>query len=115
MKIGFFGGGPVALTVLARILAEPRWQVVFIHPRAEDDEPLIGLAEENGIPVMKERNINSAAALAYIRGRRADLLLSINTKQIFKSELLSIPPLGAVNLHGGLLPRQRGGGGPMWP
>ena len=37
-----------------------------------------------------------------------DLVISINASQKFKSEILALPRLGCINVHGALLPRYRG-------
>jgi len=109
MKIGFFGGGAQALAILERIASEH--EIVFVHPRWVDDPLAIDFARSQNLVVLEDRDINSPPALHEIARSGAELLVSANAKQIFKKDLLDIPSLGAINIHGGLLPRQRGGGG----
>jgi len=66
------------------------------------------IAQKYGIPVYRPDNINSEDFRSFLKEREVDLILSASATQIFKSELLAIPKLGAVNLHGGMLPRYRG-------
>jgi methionyl-tRNA formyltransferase len=53
-------------------------------------------------------NINSNENLEFFRSQSYDLMISISGNQIFKSELLSIPKMGILNLHSSLLPMYRG-------
>ncbi|MCX7977427.1 MAG: formyltransferase family protein [Bdellovibrionaceae bacterium] len=51
---------------------------------------------------------NSPEALSWIRSGGFDLILNARTRFIFKRELLGIPRIGCINIHHGLLPKQRG-------
>lgn len=111
MHIGFFGGGPQAFSALSALVAEPGWTIDFVHPRTDDDLIATELSETFGYAILDVSDVNSEAGLAFIRRFDSDLFVSINEKQVFKSPLLAVPRLGTINLHNGLLPRQRGGGG----
>ena len=86
-------------------------QIVFVHLRSADDRVLRELCLSASIDILDHRNVNAADTLDQIKNYEPQLLVSVNAKQIFKSELLSIPEIGAINVHNGLLPLQRGGGG----
>lgn len=105
LRIAFFGGGAQAAAALGSLVRHH--DVVLVHPRFGRDDEICGF----GLPVLDHANVNSDAALADISAATPDLIVSVNAKQIFRAPLLAIPPLGAINLHNGLLPRQRGGGG----
>lgn len=67
------------------------------------------VARKHNILVLKPRDINSKDFLQYIKSiLKPDLIVSISASQIFRDELLKIPPLGCVNLHAGPLPRYAG-------
>jgi methionyl-tRNA formyltransferase len=66
------------------------------------------LARSRGIPVHLPANPNRPEFVALIRSLSPDLLLSFWYRRLLCRELLEIPRLGAVNLHGSLLPRYRG-------
>lgn len=66
------------------------------------------LAVANGIPVFQPVSVNDAAALQQLRELHADLFVVVAYGQILSAELLAIPRLGAINLHGSLLPKYRG-------
>jgi len=65
-------------------------------------------AEVLGIPVLATEDVNDPRSLATIHGRRPDLMVVVAFGQILGSEILSLPRLGAVNLHFSVLPRWRG-------
>jgi methionyl-tRNA formyltransferase len=65
-------------------------------------------AEVLGIPVLATDDVNDARSMAAIHARRPDLLVVVAFGQILRKELLSLPRLGAVNLHFSILPRWRG-------
>lgn len=111
MRIGFFGGGEQALAALEALAAESGFEIAFVHPRMAGDAGLADFAQRQGAGILTTPNVNDPKTLAAVRTYAIDLILSINCKQIFKRELLSLPRLGAINLHNGLLPLQRGGGG----
>ena len=66
------------------------------------------LAQSHGIPVHVPANPNRPEFVSMIRALSPDLLLSFWYRRLLCRELLEIPRLGAVNLHGSLLPRYRG-------
>ncbi|MGP0068460.1 MAG: methionyl-tRNA formyltransferase [Isosphaeraceae bacterium] len=65
-------------------------------------------AQARGIPVHQPEDVNAAASLELIRGIGPDLLITAAYGQILSADLLSIPRLGGINLHGSVLPSYRG-------
>lgn len=70
--------------------------------------PMKQLAEANGTPVFQPQKANSEDALARLREFAADLFVVAAYGQILSADLLSIPRLGAINVHASLLPKYRG-------
>ncbi len=66
------------------------------------------LLERYGIPYVHETDLNSRESLERLREWKTELLISISCPQIFKKDLIELPPLGCLNLHGSLLPDYRG-------
>ncbi len=64
--------------------------------------------KEAGKAFLTFDNINSPKALDKLKELDIDLILNARTRSIFKKELLSLPRLGCINIHHGLLPDQRG-------
>jgi methionyl-tRNA formyltransferase len=66
------------------------------------------LAKENGIQTHKLRDINSTQSLELMQASKADLFVSMSFNQIFRSEVIQLPPFGIINCHAGKLPFYRG-------
>lgn len=66
------------------------------------------------VSVQVEKNINRDGFINQAQSLNLDLILSISCGQKLKSELLSIPTEGAINLHGSLLPKYRGRATAFW-
>ena len=61
-----------------------------------------------GIAVLQPENVNAQESLEQIHQLRPDLLVTAAYGQILSAELLAIPILGGINLHGSILPAYRG-------
>jgi len=66
------------------------------------------LASEHGLPTITPEDPNSPEVVAMIAAAKPDFLFSFYYRKMLGAELLSIPPRGAYNMHGSLLPRYRG-------
>jgi len=65
-------------------------------------------AIRRGIRVEQPENINALESLELVRELAPDLLVTAAYGQILSAELLTIPPMGGINLHGSILPSYRG-------
>jgi len=65
-------------------------------------------ALEREVPVFQPESVNEAEAVERIRALEPDFLVTAAYGQILSAELLGVPRLGAVNLHGSILPAYRG-------
>ena len=65
-------------------------------------------AEALGVPVLQPESINAPEGLELVRNLKPDLLVTAAYGQILSAELLSIPAMGGINLHGSVLPKYRG-------
>src|SRR3954471_10660894 len=70
--------------------------------------PIKRAAIERGIPVLQPENVNAPESLDLIRTFAPDLLVTAAYGQLLSPELLALPPLGGINLHGSILPAYRG-------
>ena len=66
------------------------------------------LAQAAGVPVLSPNTPNTPAIISHITTLQPDLILSFYYRRLLGQALLAIPRLGAINLHGSLLPRYRG-------
>jgi methionyl-tRNA formyltransferase len=70
--------------------------------------PVKRLAESFGIPVYQPLRIRERAALDHIRSCGAECAVVVAYGQILPQAFLDSFPLGAINVHGSLLPAYRG-------
>lgn len=115
LRLVFLGTGSFALPTF-RGLYETGHQVVGLVTQPDRTgrghhrhvNPLKELAEENSTPVFQPAKANDADSIARLQDFEADLFVVAAYGQILSAELLSIPRLGAINLHASLLPKYRG-------
>ncbi len=70
--------------------------------------PMKETAQSAGVPVFQPEDVNAPESLDELRRIDADVFIVAAYGQILSAELLSIPKLGAYNLHASLLPKYRG-------
>jgi UDP-4-amino-4-deoxy-L-arabinose formyltransferase/UDP-glucuronic acid dehydrogenase (UDP-4-keto-hexauronic acid decarboxylating) len=66
------------------------------------------LAAENNIPVYAPEDVNHPLWVEKIKAMSPDVIFSFYFRQLLSQDILDIPPVGAMNLHGSLLPLYRG-------
>ncbi len=66
------------------------------------------LAFAHYLPVYQPQDPNDPAFVAAMAGLQPDLLFSCYYRHMLKPPLLELPRLGALNLHGSMLPQYRG-------
>ncbi|HEY4576154.1 MAG TPA: methionyl-tRNA formyltransferase, partial [Thermoanaerobaculia bacterium] len=71
-------------------------------------------AAAEGIPVLQPEKAHAPEFVAELRALAPDLSVVVAYGQILKPEVLSIPRLGSVNIHGSLLPELRGAAPVQW-
>jgi methionyl-tRNA formyltransferase len=75
-------------------------EIWFRTPRA--------IAEKSGIPVFDEDNLKNPVWIERIRSYSPDYIFSFYYRNMLPKEILEIPRIAAMNLHGSLLPKFRG-------
>lgn len=87
-------------------------RAVFTHLDNPDENlwfrSVAELAASNDIPVYAPDNINHPLWIDRIKEMKPDIIFSFYYRKIISKKILEIPPQGALNLHGSLLPRYRG-------
>ncbi|MDY4803842.1 formyltransferase family protein [Campylobacter sp.] len=107
--IGYFGDGVWAHNAFRKIVNDAKFKIAFVVLRYDSsDEVLATLAKEQNIPILKEKNINNPEFLDRLKNYNCDIFVSMSFDQIFKSEIINIPPLKTINCHAGKLPFYRG-------
>jgi len=122
MRIVFMGTPDFAVPCLQRILDDGH-QVAGVFtqpdkPRGRTQEltppPVKQLALQKGIPVFQPAKMRDGTALAMLRQLAPQLVVVVAYGRILPPDLLAVPPLGCVNIHGSLLPRYRGAAPIQW-
>lgn len=72
------------------------------------------LAAKHDIPVHTPESVNSPDWIARIQSWAPDLILSFSYRNMIAEDILSVPRLGAFNMHGSLLPKYRGSAPINW-
>lgn len=111
-----FAGSPDAAVPTLRALAASSHELVGVITRADSPQgrrrlltptPVAVVAEELGIPVLRSNRLDDSTTAAVER-MRPDLGVIVAYGGLVRDPLLSMPPLGWINLHFSLLPRWRG-------
>lgn len=72
------------------------------------------IASEKDIPVYQPVSVNAPEGVAMLRELKPDLLVVAAYGQILTNEVLTVPPLGGINVHASLLPKYRGAAPVAW-
>jgi methionyl-tRNA formyltransferase len=70
--------------------------------------PVKQAALSAGLPVAQPRTLKSQDVQSQLREWRPDVLVVVAFGALLPPEMLSMPPLGCINIHASLLPRWRG-------
>ena len=76
--------------------------------------PVKKWAAAKGVPVWQPVDINSQENTARLSSLAADLFVVVAYGKILSKEVLSLPALGAINVHASLLPDLRGAAPAEW-
>jgi methionyl-tRNA formyltransferase len=76
--------------------------------------PVKVAAQKAGVPVWQPPRLKAPEAVAQVAALRPELIVVVAYGQILPQDLLSIPPLGCLNVHASLLPKYRGAAPVQW-
>lgn len=76
--------------------------------------PVKKAAEDLGLPVLQPGSVKEPRFVERLQRLMPDLLLVVAYGQILTGDVLTIPRLGAINIHASLLPRYRGAAPIQW-
>lgn len=112
--LGYHNIGYVCLEALIEHCRNFGDEIVAVVTHADDPRENIwfssvrDLAFKHYLPVYQPEDANDPAFVAAMAKLQPDLLFSCYYRHMLKKPLLDLPRLGALNLHGSLLPRYRG-------
>src|SRR3954451_10494348 len=125
MRLVMMGTGTFAEPTLEALLAGPDPVVgVFTQPDREGGNKrgstrqvgrgMKEIAAERGVPVCQPESVNAPEGVALLRGLQPDLLVVAAYGQILSKDVLGVPLLAAINVHGCLLRKYRGAAPVAW-
>ncbi|WP_310430285.1 methionyl-tRNA formyltransferase, partial [Chamaesiphon sp. VAR_48_metabat_135_sub] len=114
----FFGTPQFAIPTLEKLLSNPQLQVVGVVTQPDKNRgrgnklspsPIKELATAHQLPIWQPARIKKDPdTIESLRALAPDIFVVIAYGQILSQEILDIPKLGCVNVHGSLLPQYRG-------
>jgi len=123
MKVVFFGSSSFSVPTLTALADSARHRLVGVV--AQPDRPsgrnrqihagVVHLAAlDRGVPVMTPEKIGSDNAMAVLRQWNPSAIVVASYGQYIPTKVLSLPPLGVINVHPSLLPKYRGAAPMQW-
>lgn len=76
--------------------------------------PVKVAAQQAGITVLQPTKIKTSEFQDSLRSLQPDLIVVVAYGRILPAEILELPRLGCINVHGSLLPRHRGAAPVQW-
>lgn len=122
MKIVFMGTPEFAVPSLEMLVKEG-YEVLAVvtqpdKPKGRGNKmaapPVKEFALEHNIEVLQPQKIKTSEFVEVIRTIGPDLLVTAAYGKILSKDLLEVPPLGCINVHGSLLPAYRGAAPINW-
>jgi len=122
MKIIFLGTPEFALPSL-QILVDAKYDIVgvFTQPdrpkgrgKMKSEPPVKILAQSYNLPVFQYDRIRNYPGLQALYDLKPDVMITAAFGQILSEEILKIPQLCCINVHGSILPQYRGPAPIQW-
>lgn len=115
LRIAMLGTGSFALPTFQGLLDSPHTIVGLVTQpdrtgagHHQHRNPLKELAIARGLPVFQPVKASAPESLDVLASWQADLYVVAAYGQILSTKLLSLPRLGAINVHASILPKHRG-------
>jgi methionyl-tRNA formyltransferase len=117
MRVLFWGTPEFATSVLRALLGEG-FDVVGVVTQPDkavgrsrsklEPSPIKRIAIEEGVPVLQPERPRGEEFLAQLKAISPDISVVVAYGHILGTAVISLPPLGTINLHASLLPKLRG-------
>jgi len=124
MKIVFFGTPQFAVPTLNKLRSHSEIEVLGVvtqpdkrRGRGSKTQPsaVKQVALEHNLPVWQPKRIKKdRQAIDELAALEADVFVVVAYGQILSQEILDLPKLGCINVHGSLLPKYRGAAPIQW-
>jgi methionyl-tRNA formyltransferase len=122
LRLVFLGTADYAVPSLKTIVQEGYKVLTVItqpdRPKGRGQKvkfsPIKKAALKLNLPIFQPENIKTSESVDYLKELKADLYVVVAYGQILSKEILDLPPMGCVNVHGSLLPKYRGAAPIHW-
>ncbi len=122
LRIVFMGTPDFAKPSLQALIEGPNQVVAVVcqpdrqrgRGKVLSPPPVKMLAEQHNIPVLQPPSVRKESFSEQLRELAPDLLVVVAYGKILPASLLQLPRLGAINVHGSLLPQYRGAAPIQW-
>jgi len=124
MKIVFFGTPEFAVPTLEKLVNHPKFEVLAVVTQPDKrrgrgnqliPSPVKTIALAHNITVWQPQRVKKDnETLTWLRESGADVFVVVAYGQILSQEILDMPKLGCVNVHGSILPQYRGAAPIQW-
>ncbi len=116
MRIVFFGTPPFARTILEYLISQ-NVEVAAVVTRPDkkggrSNQPLFSsiknFAISQNLPLYQPQKASDPEFAEFLKGLNADFFIVAAYAEILKQNILDIPRLACLNVHGSILPKYRG-------
>ncbi|OLT57815.1 methionyl-tRNA formyltransferase [Moorena bouillonii] len=124
MRVVFFGTPQFALPCLEGLLNHPEFEVVGVVTQPDKrrgrgnqliPSPVKSIALAHQLPVWQPQRLKKhRETLTQLRQVKADVFVVVAYGQILSQEILDMPTVGCINVHGSILPKYRGAAPIQW-
>ena len=124
MKVIFFGTPLFAVPTLEKLLNDSNFEVIAVVTQPDKrrgrgnkftPSPVKSIALTQNLPVWQPQRIKKdEATLTKLKEVNADVFVVIAYGQILSQEILDMPKIACVNVHGSILPEYRGAAPIQW-
>lgn len=124
MRVIFFGTPQFAVPSLEHLIEHPEIEVIGVVTQPDkrrgrgnklSPSPIKEVALAHQLPIWQPKRVKkSAQTLTQLQEAQADAFAVVAYGQILSQEILDMPKLGCVNVHGSILPQYRGAAPIQW-
>lgn len=116
MRLVFFGTSGFGLPALEALSKGPHKPLAVVtqpdRPSGRNLKPRASAVKEwaqsHALPVLEHNSQNEKEILEKLRTLSPDLFVVISFGRLLKKDMLAIPKIAPLNVHGSILPRWRG-------